>query len=139
MVYFKLSKTLGLAKNLLGLSFINFHQRFALATVVTGFGRRKGNYRGQVTKGAPIGLLTLGMAILTDPESMIELPEPTFPVLREGLPLTDEGLPLTDDGLPLTEEGHHMTEEWLHLTDEGLHLTEERLPLTEDWHLPKIT
>ncbi len=36
-------------------------QRFTLATVVTGFGRRKGNYGGQVAKGAAIGLVTLGM------------------------------------------------------------------------------
>lgn len=37
------------------------NQRFALATVATGFGRRKGNYGGQVGKGAAIGVLTLGM------------------------------------------------------------------------------
>jgi hypothetical protein len=36
-------------------------QRFALAIVATGFGRRKGNYGGQVAKGIGIGILTLGM------------------------------------------------------------------------------
>jgi hypothetical protein len=37
------------------------NQRFALATVTTGFGRRKGNYGGQVAKGIGVGILTLGM------------------------------------------------------------------------------
>lgn len=41
----------------------NSHDRFALATVATGFGRRKGNYAGQVAKSAAVGLLTLGMYI----------------------------------------------------------------------------
>lgn len=36
-------------------------ERFALSVVATGFGRRKGNYGGQVAKGAAIGILTLGM------------------------------------------------------------------------------
>ncbi|HXR82814.1 MAG TPA: hypothetical protein VN722_00760 [Hanamia sp.] len=49
------------------------HQRFALATVVTGFGRRKGNYRGQVAKGAAIGILTLGMAIPTPVKSNVAM------------------------------------------------------------------
>jgi hypothetical protein len=49
------------------------HHRFALATVVTGFGRRKGNYRGQVAKGAAIGLLTLGMAVPTPVKSNLTL------------------------------------------------------------------
>jgi hypothetical protein len=51
----------------------NSNQRFALATVATGFGRRKGNYRGQVAKGAAIGILTLGMAIPTPVKSNITL------------------------------------------------------------------
>ncbi len=38
-------------------------QRFALAIVATGFGRRKGNYGRQVVKGAAIGILTLGMLV----------------------------------------------------------------------------
>ena len=37
------------------------NQRFALATVSVGFGRRKGNYGGQVAKAVGIGILTLGM------------------------------------------------------------------------------
>lgn len=36
-------------------------QRFALATVTSGFGRKKGNYGGQVAKAMGIGILTLGM------------------------------------------------------------------------------
>lgn len=39
----------------------NQKQRFVLATVVSGFGRRKGNYGGQIAKGLGVGLLTLGM------------------------------------------------------------------------------
>ena len=37
------------------------HQRFALATVVTGFGRKQGNFGNQVAKGIGVGILTLGM------------------------------------------------------------------------------
>lgn len=37
------------------------NQRFALATVSVGFGRRKGNYGGQVAKAIGVGILTLGM------------------------------------------------------------------------------
>lgn len=37
------------------------NQRFALATVSSGFGRRKGNYGGQVAKGIGVGILTLGL------------------------------------------------------------------------------
>jgi hypothetical protein len=36
-------------------------QRFAMASVTTGFGRKKGNYGNQVAKGIGIGILTLGM------------------------------------------------------------------------------
>lgn len=36
-------------------------QRFALATVAAGFGRKKGNYGGQIAKGIGVGILTLGM------------------------------------------------------------------------------
>lgn len=39
------------------------NQRFALAVVATGFGRRKGNYGGQVAKGIAVGVLTLGMVV----------------------------------------------------------------------------
>lgn len=48
-------------------------QRFALATVATGFGRRKGNYGGQVAKGAAIGILTLGMYVPTPIKSNLTL------------------------------------------------------------------
>jgi hypothetical protein len=36
-------------------------QRFAMASVTTGFGRKKGNYGNQVAKGIGVGILTLGM------------------------------------------------------------------------------
>lgn len=49
------------------------NQRFALATIASGFGRTKGNYRGQVAKGAAIGILTLGMAIPTPIKSNLTL------------------------------------------------------------------
>ena len=51
----------------------NNNQRFALATIATGFGRRKSNYGGQVAKGAAIGILTLGMAIPTPIKSNLTL------------------------------------------------------------------
>ena len=35
--------------------------RFAVSIVASGFGRRKGNYGGQVAKGIGVGLLTLGL------------------------------------------------------------------------------
>ncbi|RAV27964.1 hypothetical protein [Sinomicrobium soli] len=35
--------------------------RFAMASIVSGFDRRKGNYGGQVAKGAALGILTLGL------------------------------------------------------------------------------
>lgn len=37
------------------------NQRFALGIVATGFGRRKGNFGGQIAKGVAIGVLTLGL------------------------------------------------------------------------------
>ncbi|MGB7395266.1 MAG: hypothetical protein WA913_12810 [Pricia sp.] len=49
------------------------NQRFTLATVATGFGRRKGNYGGQVAKGAAIGILTLGMYVPTPIKSNLTL------------------------------------------------------------------
>ena len=51
----------------------NNNQRFALATIATGFGRRKGNYGGQVAKGAAVGILTLGMVIPTPVKSNLTL------------------------------------------------------------------
>lgn len=48
-------------------------QRFALATVATGFGRRKGNYGGQVAKGVAVGILTLGMYVPTPIKSNLTL------------------------------------------------------------------
>jgi len=37
------------------------NQRFGLGIIAAGFGRRKGNYGGQVAKGVAVGVLTLGL------------------------------------------------------------------------------
>lgn len=37
------------------------NQRFAMGIIGTGFGRKKGNYGGQVAKGVAVGVLTLGL------------------------------------------------------------------------------
>lgn len=49
------------------------NQRFAMATAATGFGRRKGNYGGQVAKGIAVGILTLGMVVPTPVKSNLSL------------------------------------------------------------------
>lgn len=49
------------------------NQRFALATVTTGFGRRKGNYGGQVAKGIAVGILTLGTVVPTPVKSNLTI------------------------------------------------------------------
>ena len=49
------------------------NQRFALATVATGFGRRKGNYGGQIAKGVGVGILTLGMVVPTPIKSNLTM------------------------------------------------------------------
>jgi len=49
------------------------NQRFALAIVSVGFGRRKGNYSGQVAKAIGIGVLTLGMYIPAPVKSNITI------------------------------------------------------------------
>ncbi|MBJ7879322.1 hypothetical protein [Gelidibacter salicanalis] len=49
------------------------NQRFSLSTVATGFGRRKGNYGGQVAKGVAVGILTLGMAVPSPIKSNLTL------------------------------------------------------------------
>lgn len=41
----------------------NEHARYALVTFNSGFSREKGNYGGQIAKGAAIGILTLGMVV----------------------------------------------------------------------------
>lgn len=51
----------------------NKNQRFAMATIATGFGRKKGNYGGQVAKGLAVGILTLGMAVPTPVKSNLTL------------------------------------------------------------------
>ncbi|WP_417885074.1 hypothetical protein [Zunongwangia sp.] len=51
----------------------NNDQRFSLIIVAAGFRRRKGNYGGQVAKGAAIGILTLGMAVPTPIKSNLFL------------------------------------------------------------------
>lgn len=49
------------------------NQRFAMATIATGFGRKKDNYGGQVAKGVAVGILTLGMAVPTPVKSNLTL------------------------------------------------------------------
>lgn len=39
----------------------SINQRFAMASITAGFGRKKGNYGKQVAKGIGVGILTLGM------------------------------------------------------------------------------
>lgn len=49
------------------------NQRFAMAIVATGFGRKKGNFGGQVAKGVAVGILTLGMAVPTPVKSNLTI------------------------------------------------------------------
>ncbi|WP_019039074.1 hypothetical protein [Psychroflexus tropicus] len=49
------------------------NQRFAMASIATGFGRKKGNYGGQVAKGIGVGILTLGMYVPTPVKSNMTL------------------------------------------------------------------
>lgn len=37
------------------------NQRFGLGIIASGFGRKKGNYGGQIAKGVAVGVLTLGL------------------------------------------------------------------------------
>ena len=70
------------------------HQRFALATIATGFGRRKGNYGGQVAKGAAIGILTLGMAVPTPVKSNLTLYAFIFDVQKNEIAYYKRSLPV---------------------------------------------
>lgn len=47
--------------------------RFGLSVIATGFGRRKGNFGGQVAKGIGIGILTMGMATVVPIKSSLNL------------------------------------------------------------------
>lgn len=70
------------------------NQRFALATVATGFGRRKGNYGGQVAKGAAVGILTLGMAVPTPVKSSLTLYAFIFDAQRNEIAYYKKALPV---------------------------------------------
>lgn len=72
----------------------NSNQRFALATVATGFGRRKGNYGGQVAKGAAVGILTLGMAVPTPIKSNLTLYAFIFDVQKNEIAYYKKSLPV---------------------------------------------
>lgn len=48
-------------------------ERFAMIIVASGFGRKKGNYGGQVAKGIAVGILTLGMAVPSPVKSNLTL------------------------------------------------------------------
>jgi len=69
-------------------------QRFALATVATGFGRRKGNYGAQVAKGAAIGILTLGMAVPTPVKSNVTLYAFIFDAQKNEIAYYKKSLPV---------------------------------------------
>lgn len=73
------------------------NQRFALATVATGFGRRKGNYGGQVAKGAAIGILTLGMAVPTPIKSNLTMYAFIFDSRENQVTYYKRGLPVEKD------------------------------------------
>ena len=47
--------------------------RFAMSVVAVGFGRRKGNYGGQVAKGIGVGILTLGTVTPVPTKSSLNL------------------------------------------------------------------
>ena len=49
------------------------NQRFALGIVGVGFGRRKGNYGGQVAEGVAVGILTLGLFVPAPIKSNLSL------------------------------------------------------------------
>lgn len=71
------------------------NQRFALATIATGFGRRKGNYGRQVAKGAAIGILTLGsMAVPTPVKSNLTLYAFIFDVQKNEIAYYKRSLPV---------------------------------------------
>jgi hypothetical protein len=72
----------------------NNNQRFALATVATGFGRKKGNYRGQVAKGAAIGILTLGMAVPTPVKSNLTLHAFIFDAAKDEIAYYKKSMPV---------------------------------------------
>ena len=72
----------------------NSNQRFALATVATGFGRRKGNYGGQVAKGAAVGILTLGMAVPTPIKSNLTLYAFIFDAQKNEIAYYKKSLPV---------------------------------------------
>lgn len=59
--------------------------RFAMATIVSGFDRRKGNYGGQVVKGTAIGILTLGLYAPVPVKSNITIHTVVFDAERNNI------------------------------------------------------
>jgi len=49
------------------------NQRFGLGVLAVGFGRRKGNYGGQIAKGVAVGVLTLGLFVPVPIKSNLRL------------------------------------------------------------------
>ena len=70
------------------------NQRFALLNVATGFGRKKGNYGGQVAKGVAVGILTLGMAIPTPIKSNLTLHSFIFDAQENKIAFYKKSLPI---------------------------------------------
>ena len=72
----------------------NSNKRFALLNVATGFGRKKGNYGGQVAKGVAVGILTLGMAIPTPIKSNFTLHTFIFDAQKNNIAFYKKSLPV---------------------------------------------
>lgn len=100
-----LSETIGLRRNLKNIPLTptidsilkSQNQRFALAIVATGFGRKKGNYGGQVAKGAAIGLLTLGMYVPTPIKSNLTLHAFIFDSEKNEIVFYNRSMPVEKD------------------------------------------
>lgn len=73
------------------------NERFALVNLISGFGRRKGNYGRQVAKSAAIGLLTLGMYVPNPVKSNITLYSFIFDSQRNEVTFYNRSKPVEKD------------------------------------------
>ena len=76
--------------------------RYGLALVGVGFGRRKGNYGGQLAKGAGIGILTLGMYVPVPIKSTLTLYAAIFDAETDRVVYVNRTQPVEKD--PTSEE-----------------------------------
>lgn len=72
----------------------NNGERFAMATIISGFGRRKGNYGGQVAKGIGVGILTLGMYAPVPIKSNITVYTVIFDSKRNEIAFYNRNMPI---------------------------------------------